>query len=111
MSRTTGPVLALGAITVVNQTVFNGKAMDWRIPIATGLAMAGFSLVERAAPDGAQMLAWTALLTTLVTRIEPGTPSPVESAIAWWKSSGSGGARGSSGGIAGGGGGGGSFDA
>lgn len=87
MSRTTGPILALGTVTVVNQTVFNDRPMDWRIPIATGLAMAGFSFAERAFPDGAQVLAWTALLTTLVTRIEPGTPSPVESAAAWWKSS------------------------
>jgi hypothetical protein len=61
--------------------------MDWRVPIATGLAMIGFNLAEKAFPDGAQVLAWTALLTTLMTRIEPGTPSPVESAVSWWKSS------------------------
>lgn len=87
MSKTTGPILALGTITVVNATVFNGKEMDWRIPIATGLAMIGFNLAEKAFPDGAQVLAWTALLTTLVTRVDPHTPSPVESAVTWWKSS------------------------
>lgn len=97
MSRTTGPVLALGAITVVNSTVFNGRPMDWRIPIATGLAAVGFGLAERAFPDGAQVLAWTALLTTLVTRIEPGTPSPVESAVTWWTQSKAGPAPGGSG--------------
>lgn len=96
MSGTTGPILALGTITVVNDTVFNDKPMDWRIPIATGLAMVGFSLAEKAFPDGAQVLAWTALLTTLVTRIEPGTPSPAESAVTWWKSSKSGGGAGGS---------------
>lgn len=97
MSRTTGPILALGAITVANATVFNGKPMDWRVPIATGLAAVGFSLAEKAFPDGAQVLAWTALLATLVTRIEPGTPAPVESAVSWWKSSpSSGGGSGSS---------------
>lgn len=87
MSSTTGPVLALGTITVVNRTVFNGEPMDWRIPIATGLLAIGFSFGERAFPDGAQVLAWTALLTTLVTRVEPNVPSPVESALAWWKQS------------------------
>jgi hypothetical protein len=87
MSRTTGPILALGVTTVINKTVFNDEEMDWRIPIATGLAMLGFNFAEKAFPDGAQVLAWTALLTTLVTRIEPGTPSPVESAVSWWKRS------------------------
>lgn len=87
MSRTTGPILALGTITVVNATVFNGRPMDWRVPIATGLAAVGFSFAEKAFPDGAQVLAWTALLTTLVTRMDPKTPSPVESAVAWWKQS------------------------
>lgn len=87
MSQTTGPVLALGTITVINRTVFNGEPMDWRIPIATGLAAIGFNFAERAFPDGAQVLAWTALLTTLVTRVEPNVPSPVESALAWWKQS------------------------
>lgn len=87
MSKTTGPVLALGAITVVNQTVFNDEPMDWRIPIATGLLAVGGGLAERAFPEGAQVLVWTALLTTLVTRVKPGTPSPVESAVSWWKSS------------------------
>lgn len=87
MSATTGPILALGAVTVVNKTVFNDQEMDWRIPIATGLLAVGGSLAERAAPEGAQILAWTALLTTLITRIEPGTPSPVESALSWWRES------------------------
>jgi hypothetical protein len=87
MSRTTGPILALGATTVINRTVFNGEPMDWRIPIATGLAAIGFDFAGRAFPDGAQVLAWTALLTTLITRTDPKIPSPVESALAWWKQS------------------------
>lgn len=96
MSRTTGPILALGTITVINSTVFNDEPMDWRVPIGTGLAMIGFNLVEKAFPDGAQVLAWTALLATLVTRMTPGVPSPVESATAWWKSSKGGGGTGQS---------------
>lgn len=69
------------------------------MPVATALAAAGFSLVERAFPDGAQILAWTALLAALITRLDPKVPSPVESATAWWTSSktaGGGGGGGSS---------------
>lgn len=87
MSRTTGPVIALGAVTVANRTVFNDQPMDWRIPIATGLMAVGANLVERAAPELAEVLVWTALLAVLVTRVETGVPSPVESALAWWKKS------------------------
>jgi hypothetical protein len=85
MSRTIGPVLATGALTIANQTVFNGKPMDWRVPIATGLAAIGFSLIERPAPELAVILAWTTFLTVLLTRTNPTVPSPVESAVAWWK--------------------------
>lgn len=90
MSQTTGVILAMGATTVVNRTVFQGEPMDWRIPIATGLLAVGFSLGERAYPQGAEILAWTAFLTTLITRVDPKVPSPAESALAWWRSSGSG---------------------
>jgi hypothetical protein len=85
MSRTVGPILATGAMTVVNQTVFNDKKMDWRVPIATGLAAVGFSLVEKAAPELAVIIAWTTFLTVLLTRTDPKIPSPVESAAEWWK--------------------------
>lgn len=88
MSKTTGPVLAIGAITIVNETVFHGKPMDWRVPIATGLAAVGFSFAERAWPVGAEILAWTALLTVLLTRTDPKVPSPTESALTWWNQGG-----------------------
>lgn len=84
MSRTTGIVLGMGAITIVNRTVFSGEPMDWRIPIATGLAAVGFSLAERAWPQGTTVLAWTALLTILLTRTDPDVPAPAEAAVAWW---------------------------
>lgn len=97
MSQTTGPVLAMGTITVVNQTIFNGKAMDWRVPIATGLLAVGFTLAERTWPDGARVLAWTGLVAVLFTRVQPAVPSPTESALAWWNRQ-SGGGTGSTGG-------------
>lgn len=80
MSKTTGVVLATGGITIVNQTVFNGQPMDWRVPIATGIAAVGFTLAERAWEQGAVIVAWTAFLTVLLTRVNPKVPSPVETA-------------------------------
>lgn len=88
MSKTTGPVLAIGAVTIVNQSVFHNQPMDWRVPIATGLAAVGFTLAEKAWPQGAEILAWTALLTILLTRTNPKVPSPTESAVAWFNTSG-----------------------
>lgn len=85
MSRTIGPILATGAVTIANRTVFNNQPMDWRVPIATGLAAVGFDLFEKAAPELAVVLAWTTLLTVLFTRLDPRVPSPTESALAWWK--------------------------
>jgi hypothetical protein len=87
MSQTVGPVLAIGAVTIVNQSIFHGKPIDWRVPAATALAATGFALAERAWPQGAELLAWTALLTILLTRTDPAIPSPVESALSWWNTS------------------------
>jgi hypothetical protein len=86
MAVTTGPILAVGALTMANASLFHDQPVDWRIPIATGFAALGFSAAEQAWPRGARMLAWTALLTVLLTRTNPKIPSPVESAIDWWNS-------------------------
>lgn len=86
--KTTGPILAVGAVTVANQSLFHGRPVDWRVPIATGLAAIGFGLAERAWPKGAEILAWTALLTVLLTRTSPNIPSPSESAVAWFNRTG-----------------------
>ena len=44
MSQTTGPILAVGAVTVANNVIFHDEPMDWRVPVATGLAAIGFLL-------------------------------------------------------------------
>lgn len=84
MARSTGPVLALGAITVANSTVLHGRPMDWRVPVATGLAALCFDGLERVWPAGAVALAYTALVAVCLTRIDPSVPSPVESALSWF---------------------------
>lgn len=84
MSLTTGPILATGVLTMVNTTVFNGKPVDWRVPIATGLAAVGFELAEHVWAEGAEILAWTVFITVLLTRTQADVPSPTESALSWW---------------------------
>lgn len=88
MSRTTGPILAVGAITLANQSVFNDRPVDWRVPIATGFAALGFTAFEKAAPDLARVLAWGSLVAVLLTRMDPKVPSPTESFLTWWNKGG-----------------------
>jgi hypothetical protein len=78
----------MGAVTVANGTIFHGQPMDWRVPIATGLAAIGFSLGERVAPQISEILAWTAFVTVMLTRTNPHVPSPVESAAAFFNTPG-----------------------
>lgn len=85
MSKTTGPILAVGGITVVNRTVFHGEPMDWRIPIAAGIAAMGFSLAEKAWEKGAVALAWLAFISVLLTRIDPNVPAPLETLNDWYR--------------------------
>lgn len=59
--------------------------MDWRIPIATGLAAGMFALGEKALPEVVPALAWLALTAVLFVRLEPDTASPVENFLNWWK--------------------------
>jgi hypothetical protein len=88
MARSTGPVLAVGAITLVNASVVNGQPVNWRIPIATGLAAGALALIEQGWESGAVGLAWLALVTVLFVRLQPQVPSPIESALAFWEGTG-----------------------
>lgn len=84
MARTTGIILATGGITLANASVFNDQPIDWRIPIASGFAAMGFALLERASPDAALIMAWTGFIAVMLTRVNPGVPSPTESLLKWW---------------------------
>jgi hypothetical protein len=88
MARSTGPILAIGAITIVNGTILHGQPMDWRIPIATGAAAAAFALMEHGWEQGTVGLAWLALVSVLFVRLKPTVPSPVESLLAFWEGAG-----------------------
>ena len=88
MARSTGPILAMGAITLGNASIIHGRPVDWRIPIATGLTVGVFALAERGAPDVVVGLAWLALMTSFLVPIFPGVPTPAESIINYWQSGG-----------------------
>jgi hypothetical protein len=87
MAASTGPVLAIGAITLTNRVVFNNQPMDWKIAIGTGIAAIIFagaeSLIGPQIPRG---IALIALVAIVFTRIDPQVPSPAESAVKWWNS-------------------------
>jgi hypothetical protein len=82
--KTTGPVLAIGAITLANASILHDKPVDWRIPIATGIAAGAFALAEKAYEPLATGIAWVALVAVLLVRMDDRVPSPVESLNDWW---------------------------
>ena len=85
MAESTGPILLAGAITVANQSIVNGKPINWRVVMATpilALVMAG---VEKPLPKLATGVSYIALVTILLTRVDPSVPSPAESFVAWWE--------------------------
>lgn len=85
MARSTGPILAIGAITMANRSVFNNEPIDMRIPIATGLAAAAFVLIEQGSEQFAVGVAWVALVAVTLSRVDPAVPAPAESALKWWQ--------------------------
>jgi hypothetical protein len=85
VSQTTGPVLAIGGITIANRVLLNDRPWEWKTPVATGIAALAFGLAEKAWPTGAKALAWMALVAVVITRVDPAVPSPVESLNAWWR--------------------------
>lgn len=84
MAESTGPILAVGALTVANRTVFNDEPMDWKVPIATAIAAVLFAGAEQVAPRVAKGLAYLALVSVVFVRVDPAVPSPAESALKWF---------------------------
>lgn len=76
--KTTGPILAIGGITLATQVIAEKQDFNWRVPIATGIAAGLFALAEKGWEQGAVMIAYTALVTVLFVRIDPKTPAPAE---------------------------------
>ncbi len=87
VSASTGPILAAGGVVVFNAVVVNLRTPTSQTPVivATLLAAAGLNLWERAMPRTATAVAWLALVSTLLVRVDANTPSPVESFGRWYR--------------------------
>lgn len=84
MAKSTGVVLAIGGVTMFNQVILNKQEIDWRVPVATGFAAMAFSLLEKVNQTLTVGVAWVALLTVLLARIDPKQPAPVETLLKVW---------------------------
>jgi hypothetical protein len=86
VAASTGPILAIGVITLANRSVFNDEPVDWRVPVATTLAAVLFAGAERAVGKPAVWVAYLALVTITLARTDPEVPAPAESALKWFES-------------------------
>jgi hypothetical protein len=77
MSATTGPILAIGAISFGNEFI-QTKNLNFRIVLATGIAAGILSLMERLSVELAVGITWIALVTELLAPPKPGLKSPVQ---------------------------------
>ena len=88
MSASTGPLLAAGGIVIFNAVIVQTRPLptQTRVAVGTVIAAAGFSVFERIMPATATAAAWLVLAATLLVRVDPATPSPIESFFAWYNS-------------------------
>lgn len=72
MSSSTGPILATGGITFVNQWIGNNQKPDFRILVGTAIAAAGLYALGEVSPELAAGIAWIALITSLLIKPKTG---------------------------------------
>jgi hypothetical protein len=85
MARSTGPILAAGAVTWANASLFDQSGFEAtetaRIVVATGVAALGLSLLDRFSPDLAYGLALAALVTVVLVPVGRTNRSPATRAL------------------------------
>ena len=83
MARSTGPILAMGALTIGNAVVVNNKPFTLWQPLAIGITAAVFAGAEHI--PGAQPVvvgvAWLAFITVLFVPLNG--PTPVQNFDKW----------------------------
>lgn len=82
MAAATGVILATGAIVLTNQVLVEGKTINFKVPLAIGFAALGLGLLATVAPSIADMIAWMALVTALITPVGS-SKSPVEAILTY----------------------------
>lgn len=85
MAQSTGPAVAIGAVTLFNEVILNGQPFNWRIPVATGFVAIGLAGLEHLSSQLAVGIAWLGLLAVVFTRVNPKIPAPAESLVAFSK--------------------------
>ena len=86
MAQSLGPILAAGSITLFNDVIVHNKSVgeDTRVIVGTLIAAGGLALLENVSEPLATGLAWLTLVTVLLVRVNPNTPSPLESFTTWY---------------------------
>lgn len=87
MAKSTGVILAVGGVTMFNQVILQNQEIDWRVPVGTAFAAVTFSFLEKVNQPLTVGVAWVALLTVLLARIDPKKPAPVETLLKFWNQS------------------------
>jgi hypothetical protein len=87
VSASTTPIVIAGGMTMLSDYM-QGKGVQYRVALATGIAATIFSVVEPADPGLIVATAWLALVASLVVTRPNGAPSPVEVFLAKWEKAG-----------------------
>lgn len=67
MAESTGPILAIGAITFANRSIIHSAPVDWKVPLSTGLVALLFAAGERISAPFFVGVAWIGVVATLIT--------------------------------------------
>jgi hypothetical protein len=84
MAKSTGVIIAVGGVTMFNQVILHNQDIDWRVPVGTAFAAVTFSFLEKVNQPLTVGVAWVALLTVLLVRIDPKKEAPVETLLKFW---------------------------
>jgi hypothetical protein len=87
MARSTGPILAVGGITIANKSLLakEQQPIDFRVIIGTAVAAAGLALLERVSEGLAVGIAYVALVAVLFAEIDEKAGAPAENLLRRWE--------------------------
>lgn len=83
MARSTGPILAVGGITLANQSLLakEQQPIDFRVIVGTAIAAGGLALLEKLSEGLAVGIAYVALVAVLFARLDPKAGAPAENLL------------------------------
>lgn len=90
MAATTGPILAIGALTVFNDVVIGNKGLtdEFRVLAAVGIGVGVFAGLEKLNAQIAKGIVYIALVTAIVAPLAKDKTSFAERAAKWFDTSG-----------------------